>query len=91
MVSGVQYWGRVSMLVWSLEASVSSVPVLLHRCLWCLHGFPLHPHRLVLSFSCILRAPWMWAGEGEYYACDKVSSTTVLEADLSQGPQLFKV
>ncbi|XP_038935329.1 CAAX prenyl protease 2 isoform X8 [Rattus norvegicus] len=26
-------------------ASVSSVPVLLHRCLRCLYGFPLHPHR----------------------------------------------
>ncbi|XP_041518014.1 CAAX prenyl protease 2 isoform X3 [Microtus oregoni] len=26
-------------------ASVSSVPVLLHCCLRCLHSFPLHPHR----------------------------------------------
>lgn len=27
---------------------VSSVPVLLHSCLRCLHRFPLHPYRLVL-------------------------------------------
>ncbi|XP_052049359.1 CAAX prenyl protease 2 isoform X5 [Apodemus sylvaticus] len=26
-------------------ASISSVPVLLYRCLRCLYGFPLHPHR----------------------------------------------
>lgn len=30
---------------------VSSVPVLLHSRLRCLHCFPLHPHRLVLSLS----------------------------------------
>lgn len=41
----VHGWGRVGMQLWSLAASISSVPVLLHRCLRCLYSFPLHPHR----------------------------------------------
>lgn len=36
---------------------VSSVPVLLHSCLRCLHCFPLHPHRLVLSLSWVVPPP----------------------------------
>lgn len=76
----VQYWGRVGMHVWSLAASISSLPVLLHCCLWCLHGFPLHPHRLVLSFSWVSRGPQMWVGEGEYCGYDKFV-LPVLEAD----------
>lgn len=39
---------------------VSSVPVLLHSCLRCLHCFPLHPHRLVLSLS------WVPGGSGAH-------------------------
>lgn len=39
---------------------VSSVPVLLHSRLRCLHCFPLHPHRLVLSLS------WVLGGSGAH-------------------------
>lgn len=48
---GVQCWDRKGLQVWLRGLHVSSVPVLLHSCLRCLHCFPLHPDRLVLSLS----------------------------------------
>lgn len=86
----VQYWGRVGMQVWSLAASISSVPVLLHRCLRCLYGFPLHPHRLVLGLSWISRGPQMWVGEGGYCGCNCLFYHSSRDR-LSQGPRLFKI
>lgn len=42
---GVQCWDRKGLQVWLRGLHVSSVPVLLHSCLRCLHCFPLHPDR----------------------------------------------
>lgn len=71
---------------------VSSVPVLLHSCLRCLHCFPLHPHRLVLSLS------WVPGGSGAHRSGRENGNTVfvlgatsvfyhALETGLSQGPQ----
>lgn len=50
---------------------VSSVPVLLHSRLRCLHCFPLHPHRLVLSPSWVPGGPQERVGEWEYCSRNK--------------------